>query len=137
MGHDESVDYWSLGVVMFECMCGYTPFADPRGDVDRTYDAILDRRIRWPSPCPMSSAAVNLIEKLLTTKPEKRIRGRALRSHPFFAGINWDTVLDTPTKYVPRLTGPTDTSYFETGRMSTVPSAVLRARTDAAADFAR
>ena len=118
---------------MFECLCGYTPFADPSGDVDRCYDNILDRKIRWPSPCHLSPAAISLIEKLLSLKPEKRIRGSALQAHAFFAGVNWGTILDTPTKYVPRLTGPTDTSYFETGRMSTVPSAVMKDRKDRAA----
>lgn len=98
MGHDESVDYWSLGVLMFECLCGYTPFGDRTGDLDRTYESILDRRIRWPSPCHLSAPAINLIEKLLTLKPERRPRGRALQAHPFFKGINWDTVQDTPTK---------------------------------------
>ena len=133
VGHDESVDYWALGVLLFECLCGYTPFADPGGDVDRTYDAILDRRIRWPATAHLSAPAINIIEKLLALKPERRPRGRALQSHPFFRGINWETVSDTPTKYVPRLSGPTDTSYFETGRMLTVPSAVLQERAGAAA----
>lgn len=41
-----SADYWSLGVIMYEMLCGVPPFNDD--SVDKIFDNILSHRIEWP-----------------------------------------------------------------------------------------
>ena len=60
----------------------------------------------------------------LITSPEQRL-GRhgadEIKSHPFFAGVNWDTIRQIEAPFEPQLTSITDTSYFPTEDLDKVP----------------
>jgi protein-serine/threonine kinase len=60
----------------------------------------------------------------LISAPEERL-GRhgadEIKAHPFFAGINWDTIRQVEAPYIPQLTSITDTSYFPTEDLDMVP----------------
>jgi len=45
VGHDETVDWWSLGVLLFEFLTGYTPFADESHD--QLFENIVANNVRW------------------------------------------------------------------------------------------
>nr|AHZ63897.1 phototropin [Scouleria aquatica] len=90
-GHSSAVDWWALGVFIYEMLYGRTPF---RGkNRQRTFANVLQRDIIFPASIPVSLPARQLMRDLLQRSPLKRLgshRGSAdVKSHPFFRGINW------------------------------------------------
>ncbi|KFM28754.1 Phototropin-1B [Auxenochlorella protothecoides] len=80
VGHGAGVDWWSLGVLIYEMLTGTTPFRGPRRDI--TFDNIVRKAVAWPEDVEASEE-----------DPAKRLGsvtgGDDLKSHPWFAGINW------------------------------------------------
>ncbi|KAF0936139.1 hypothetical protein E2562_038865 [Oryza meyeriana var. granulata] len=88
-GHDYAVDWWGLGVVLFEMLYGRTPF---RGRSRReTFHRVLAARPEMPGePTPLR----DLIGLLLEKDPGKRLGAHGVKKHAFFRGVDWDRVLD-------------------------------------------
>ncbi|KAL1953090.1 hypothetical protein VTO42DRAFT_3609 [Malbranchea cinnamomea] len=120
---DEMCDWWSLGCILFEFVYGYPPFnADTP---DEVFQNILNRRINWPDEADdiVSPECKDLMNKLMTTDPQERLGsnasdkfasgGEEIRSHPWFADINWDTLLEDEPQFVPAPENPEDTEYFD------------------------
>ena len=79
-GHDEKVDIWCIGVLMFELLTGIAPF---QGEDVKTVKYNISRlKIRWPKG--MDRDAVDLISKILRYNPEERISLEQILLHPFF-----------------------------------------------------
>ena len=79
-GHDEHVDIWCIGVLLFELMAGYSPW---QGDDVQTVRYNISRlKIRWPRD--MDRDAMDLISKILKYNPEERLSLRQMLAHPFF-----------------------------------------------------
>ena len=98
-GHTHVADYWSLGVLIFEMLSGRTPFAVPSGNVTEVIQKILENKPKIPAY--FNEPAIDLIEKLLTTDPMKRlgVNGTAeIKSHRFFKEINWRELSACKTK---------------------------------------
>ena len=79
-GHDEHVDIWCIGVLLFELMAGYSPWGGD--DVQTVRYNICRLKIRWPHD--MDRDAMDLISKILKYNPEERLTLRQMLSHPFF-----------------------------------------------------
>eukprot|EP01135_Chromosphaera_perkinsii_P003173 Nk52_evm62s236 gene=Nk52_evmTU62s236 len=110
-GHSEAVDWWSLGVCLFEFLTGFPPFNDETEQL--IFQNILSSNIPWPKiPEEMSWEAHSLISQLLTRDPSKRPTAKDIKKHPFFSDINWETLLDKPGPFVPKPTDVEDTTYF-------------------------
>jgi serine/threonine-protein kinase RIM15 len=123
VGQDEMSDWWSLGCILFEFLYGYPPFnaATP----DEVFENILHRRINWPDEAHelVSPEAHDLMNKLMTIKPEERLGanieekfpngGNEIRNHCWFSDINWDTLLEDKAEFVPNPENPEDTEYFD------------------------
>ncbi|CAD8158486.1 unnamed protein product [Paramecium octaurelia] len=103
-----SSDYWSLGIIMYELLCGIAPFNDDT--VDKIFDNILNMRIEWPQigegeDC-ISEQAYDLIVKLLEPDFNKRIGHKSIeeiKNHKFFKGIQWNKLLSKPGLIIPEL----------------------------------
>ncbi|CAO3630653.1 unnamed protein product [Cunninghamella blakesleeana] len=125
-GYGQECDWWSLGAIMFECLCGYPPFCSE--NPHETYRKIMNWResLIFPDDQPISREAEDLIRRLIC-EPENRL-GRngveEIKSHPFFYGVNWQGIRNEPSPHVPQLKSITDTSYFPTEELDTVPEAV-------------
>ena len=79
-GHDEHVDIWCIGVLLFELMAGFSPW---QGDDVQTVRYNISRlKIRWPRD--MDRDAMDLISKILKYNPEERLSLRQMLAHPFF-----------------------------------------------------
>ncbi|KAI0762001.1 kinase-like protein [Trametes elegans] len=78
--HSEKVDYWALGVLTYEFICGAPPFEDLRGH-NETYKRIA--RVDLKIPSKVSPEARDLITRLLQYDPERRIPLSEVRRHPW------------------------------------------------------
>ncbi|XP_039835346.1 phototropin-1A-like isoform X1 [Panicum virgatum] len=93
-GHTSAVDWWALGILLYEMLYGYTPF---RGKTrQRTFANILHKDIRFPTSIEVSLAARQLMYRLLHRDPANRLGSyegaSEIKHHAFFRGINWALV---------------------------------------------
>eukprot|EP00879_Flechtneria_rotunda_P004427 GHRR01004678.1.p1 GENE.GHRR01004678.1~~GHRR01004678.1.p1 ORF type:complete len:470 (+),score=165.57 GHRR01004678.1:34-1410(+) len=104
-GHDESVDWWALGVLVYHLIIGGTPFANLGDDELRIYRRILRASYSWPATPAghdISADARDLVQQLLQWDPAKRLgMGKGgvpkLKSHPWFRWINWQDLQEGRT----------------------------------------
>ncbi|KAK4492014.1 hypothetical protein RD792_002802 [Penstemon davidsonii] len=93
-GHTSAVDWWALGILLYEMLYGYTPF---RGKTrQKTFGNILHKDLKFPKNKEASLQAKQLIYRLLHRDPKNRLGSREganeVKQHPFFRGINWALV---------------------------------------------
>lgn len=115
-GHGLAVDWWALGILIYEFLVGQPPFWDQ--NPMRIYEQIVEGHLRFPQN--MSLSAQNIVALLCKTNPTERlgyISGGAARvkSHPFFHGVNFDDLYNRRVKgpIIPRVDHPADTGNFE------------------------
>uniref|UniRef100_A0A672HWX8 non-specific serine/threonine protein kinase n=1 Tax=Salarias fasciatus TaxID=181472 RepID=A0A672HWX8_SALFA len=114
--YGRAVDWWGLGVVMYEMMCGRLPFYNQ--DHERLFELILMEEIRFPKN--LAPEAKALLAGLLKKDPKQRLGGgpddaKEVMSHKFFTSINWQDVTDKKLipPFKPQVTSETDTRYFD------------------------
>ncbi|KAI5932179.1 RAC-beta serine/threonine-protein kinase [Manis javanica] len=114
--YGRAVDWWGLGVVMYEMMCGRLPFYNQ--DHERLFELILMEEIRFPRT--LSPEAKSLLAGLLKKDPKQRLGGgpgdaREVMEHRFFLGINWQDVMQKKLlpPFKPQVTSEVDTRYFD------------------------
>ena len=79
-GHDEKVDIWCIGILLFELMTGVQPWSGT--DLQTVKYNINRLKLNWPSN--IDRTAADLISKILKYRPEERISLRNMLRHPFF-----------------------------------------------------
>ena len=102
-GHGSAVDWWTLGIFMFELFYGVTPF---RGlDNELTLANIVARALEFPKEPTVPATAKDLISQLLVKDPARRLGSTmgasAIKHHPFFQGVNWALLRCTTPPFVP------------------------------------
>jgi serine/threonine protein kinase len=114
--YGRAVDWWEVGVAMYEMMCGRLPF-DNR-DHDILFRQIMMDEVKFPRN--ISAEAKSLLSGLLEKNPQKRLGGgpddvKEIMEHPFFACINWDDLVHKKIvpPFKPQVTSETDTRYFD------------------------
>jgi len=116
-GYDKTVDWWSLGVLIFELLTGRQPFCrNKSGKLDLE---IYNQNINF-SHYNISENAKSLLKALIQINPENRLGygidgSQNIKKHPFFEEINWENVLQKQyhPDFIPNLESEEDFKYFE------------------------
>ena len=115
-GYGQEIDWWSLGVIMFEMMIGYPPFFSESST--ETCKKILDWKntLNIRPEANISKEAEDILRKLIND-PESRLGANGadeIKAHPFFKGIKWNRIKETLTPpFIPELANNYDTKYFD------------------------
>ncbi|NXW16054.1 PKN2 kinase, partial [Circaetus pectoralis] len=116
ISYTRAVDWWGLGVLIYEMLVGESPF--PGDDEEEVFDSIVNDEVRYPRF--LSSEALSIIRKLLRKCPERRLGAgekdaEEIKIQAFFKEIDWDALFARTLKppFVPTLRDPTDISNFD------------------------
>ncbi|KAG0764307.1 hypothetical protein G6F16_006964 [Rhizopus arrhizus] len=115
-GYGKAVDWWSLGILIFEMLAGHPPFFDD--DHLKLYEKIIQSKIRWPAY--FDPHARDLLKRLLISDLSRRFgnlkRGaQDIKDHAWFGATDFIKLANRQTKppFVPKIQGEGDCSHFD------------------------
>uniref|UniRef100_A0A673YES7 protein kinase C n=1 Tax=Salmo trutta TaxID=8032 RepID=A0A673YES7_SALTR len=114
--YTRAVDWWGLGVLVYEMLVGESPF--PGDDEEEVFDSIVNDEVRYPRF--LSTEAIAIMRRLLRRNPERRLGSGEkdadeIKKQPFFRGLDWEALLQRklPPPFVPSIKGREDVSNFD------------------------
>ncbi|PVI04549.1 serine/threonine protein kinase-like protein, partial [Periconia macrospinosa] len=115
-GYTKAVDWWTLGVLLYEMLTGLPPFYDE--NTNDMYRKILTEPLHFPGPEIVPPAARDLLTRLLDRNAEKRLgaKGAAeIKAHYFFHSIDWRKLLERKYEpsFKPNVADAKDTTNFD------------------------
>ncbi|XP_055207679.1 serine/threonine-protein kinase N2 isoform X2 [Gorilla gorilla gorilla] len=122
--YTRAVDWWGLGVLIYEMLVGESPF--PGDDEEEVFDSIVNDEVRYPRF--LSTEAISIMRRLLRRNPERRLGASEkdaedVKKHPFFRLIDWSALMDKKVKppFIPTIRGREDVSNFDDEFTSEAP----------------
>lgn len=115
-GYDKTVDWWSLGVLMYEMLSGRLPLKIPKGKpLDYSY---YKQKIDMPNN--FTEDAKQILLELLSVEPKKRLGYgpdglKNIKKHPYFKEIDWEKLekREILPPFVPKIKNDIDVGYFD------------------------
>ncbi|XP_041049457.1 serine/threonine-protein kinase N2-like isoform X1 [Carcharodon carcharias] len=114
--YTRAIDWWGLGVLIFEMLVGECPF--PGDDDDEIFDSIVNDEVRYPRF--LSTEAISAVRKLLRKNPECRLGAgdqdaEEVKKEMFFQEVDWEALLARRAKppFVPKISSPSDVQNFD------------------------
>ncbi|KAK2589188.1 hypothetical protein KPH14_002002 [Odynerus spinipes] len=116
-GYGKPVDWWSMGIILYEFLIGCVPFFGETPE--ELFAHTVNDDIEWPDEddWPVHPEAKDIITALLQQSPRDRLGtggSHEVKEHPYFYGVNWNSLLRQKAEFVPQLVDDEDTSYFDT-----------------------
>uniref|UniRef100_A0A671XQU8 protein kinase C n=1 Tax=Sparus aurata TaxID=8175 RepID=A0A671XQU8_SPAAU len=122
--YTRAVDWWGLGVLIFEMLVGESPF--PGDDEEEVFDSIVNDEVRYPRF--LSTEAISIMRRLLRRSPERRLGAgerdaEEVKKHLFFRSMDWNGLLAKKVRppFVPTIQGANDVSNFDDEFTSEAP----------------
>ena len=114
-GYSEDIDWWSVGVILFEMLVGYDPFCSEKTK-DVCYKVLNWKEfLKIPDDVIISPEAEDLIAKMVNDS-DKRLGKNGvdeIKAHPFFKKIDWNNIRNTKAPFIPDIKNDYDTKYFD------------------------
>ncbi|XP_037073894.1 serine/threonine-protein kinase N2-like [Pollicipes pollicipes] len=114
--YTRAVDWWGLGVLIFEMLVGESPF--PGDDEEEVFDSIVNDELRYPRF--LSLQAIAIMRRLLRKNPERRLGASErdaedVKKQTFFSGVGWEELLARRVRppFVPTIKTLEDVSNFD------------------------
>uniref|UniRef100_A0A8C4NY90 protein kinase C n=1 Tax=Dicentrarchus labrax TaxID=13489 RepID=A0A8C4NY90_DICLA len=114
--YTRAVDWWGLGVLIYEMLVGESPF--PGDDEEEVFDSIVNDEVRYPRF--LSTEAIGIMRRLLRRNPERRLGSgekdaEEVKKQPFFRNVDWEALLQrkVPPPFIPSIGGKEDVSNFD------------------------
>ncbi|KAK8099209.1 protein kinase DBF20 [Apiospora kogelbergensis] len=115
--YDYTVDYWSLGCMLFEALTGFPPFAGSTADETwrnlKHWKEVLKRPV-WEDPNYfLSNRTWNFITTCINSRSKRFSNIKDICEHQYFGEVDWETLRQTKAPFVPELDSETDAGYFD------------------------
>ncbi|KAJ3568367.1 hypothetical protein NPX13_g6446 [Xylaria arbuscula] len=115
--YDFTVDYWSLGCMLFEALTGFPPFAGSTADETwrnlKHWRDVLKRPV-WEDPNYfLSNRTWSFITTCINSRSKRFSTIKEIFEHPYFSEVDWDTLRQSKAPFVPELDSETDAGYFD------------------------
>ena len=114
-GYDETVDWWSVGCILFEMLVGYPPFFSDEPSI--TCQKIMHWRktFKVPPEANLSQASTDILKRLICDTETRLGRNGVdeIKAHPFFKGIDWDAVRKMTPPYIPQVSSEISNENFD------------------------
>ncbi|XP_076455221.1 serine/threonine-protein kinase N2-like isoform X2 [Babylonia areolata] len=114
--YTRAVDWWGLGVLIYEMLVGESPF--PGDDEEEVFDSIVNEEVRYPRF--LSTEAIAIMRRLMRRNPQKRLGASErdaedVKRQSFFRNVNWHDLLTKKVRppFVPTLRNMEDVSNFD------------------------
>ncbi|KAG2200140.1 hypothetical protein INT47_012421 [Mucor saturninus] len=113
-GYTKNVDWWTLGVLLYEMLTGLPPFYDE--NTNEMYRKILQQELKFPDD--MSDSASSLLSGLLNRDPNARLGNKGtdeIKNHVFFKSIDWNKLMVKAVQppFKPSVQNVYDTTNFD------------------------
>ncbi|KAN0064245.1 serine/threonine protein kinase, AGC [Thecaphora frezii] len=119
-GHTSAVDWWTLGILIYEMIFATTPFKGVSRN--ETFSNVLRNEVHFPESMPISSFGKSLIRKLLIKDELKRMGSQSgaseVKQHKWFSNISWGLLRNSTPPIVPAFSNGLDAINFRTVRES-------------------
>jgi len=120
VGHTSAVDWWTLGILIYEMIFATTPFKG--ASRSRTFQNILELPVMFPDQPKISSAAKDIILRLLDKNELRRLGSASgasqVKQHKWFAKMRWGLLRNTTPPIVPATSNGFDAVNFRSIRES-------------------
>ena len=114
-GYNSEIDWWSVGVIFYEMLFGYAPFASK--ETKQVCYKVLhwENFLKFPNNIKISKQAEDLIRKLINYNTIRLGKNGAdeIKKHDFFKNFDWDNILNMTPPFIPNLKSEFDVKYFD------------------------